>query len=151
MWRALWPHWVWRSVLSPDSATSWPQYFCILISSSARRIRFRSSRSDGLQLLLDECSEELHKRNPTDIELLASKSCWWHDLVSRCFLFRRPMQRAAFSSQTTHNIQVHTYFWIHAWSRFRLMPPCCNSKKYITLWGEDSWPFNHQKLNRTRF
>eukprot|EP00435_Cladocopium_sp_Y103_P009364 s2763_g2.t1 len=29
---------------------------------------FRSSPSDGLRLLLDECSEELCKRNPTDIE-----------------------------------------------------------------------------------
>lgn len=28
----------------------------------------RSSKSDGLQLLLEECSEELLKRDPTDVE-----------------------------------------------------------------------------------
>ena len=58
------------------------------------QLRFRSSPTDGLRLLLEECSEELYKRDPTDIELLVKQkdkkmlhtnnSSMVHFLLSTC-------------------------------------------------------------------
>lgn len=80
---------------------------------------------------------------------LADDMIWFPDVS--CFVVQCNAPHFHLKQPTTYRCTHEVHFWIHAWSRFRLMPPCCNSKKNITLWGEDSWPFNHQQLNRTRF